>query len=77
MRPTRAVSQAHPTLPTLPASDGLVLIPVHEDCHVLQALRCFNLPAVAVVLGASYFQRMLVRQKASLVIVDGFTLEKV
>lgn len=47
--------------PTPNPTDSLQMAPVHEGCLLVRCGRKFGIPAISVVLGASYFQRLLVR----------------
>lgn len=58
-RPRRLAPPTARFPPRRPA-DGVSLVPVHQDCLMVQHARQFGIPAVSLVLGASYFQRLLV-----------------
>ncbi|KAL6771109.1 hypothetical protein ACKKBF_B33950 [Auxenochlorella protothecoides x Auxenochlorella symbiontica] len=53
------LSEANQTICQLPLPDALHMAPVHEDCLMVCCARKFGIPAISVVLGASYFQRLL------------------
>ncbi|KAK2078552.1 hypothetical protein QBZ16_003392 [Prototheca wickerhamii] len=46
--------------------DPIRIVPVHECCCMVSCARKFGIPATAVVLGATYFQRLLSRHSSML-----------